>query len=60
MGDERLSDAGESRRRHQEPPDRLGGEPVCWLPQVCPECGRLAEEEPPTRCENCGTWIMLD
>ncbi|GAA2129686.1 hypothetical protein [Streptomyces synnematoformans] len=32
-----------------------GGEPVCWLERVCPECGRLADTAPPVRCARCGT-----
>ncbi|WP_369185129.1 hypothetical protein [Streptomyces sp. Y1] len=31
-----------------------GGEPVCWLDRVCPECGRLRERPGPEPCENCG------
>ncbi len=31
-----------------------GGDPACWLHRVCPACGRLADEEPPTRCTGCG------
>jgi rubrerythrin len=34
-----------------------GGDAACWLPRVCPECGRLADEDPPTRCPNCDTEI---
>ncbi|MGH3740760.1 MAG: hypothetical protein ACRDT8_04860 [Micromonosporaceae bacterium] len=37
-----------------------GGEPACWLPKVCDECGRLAEAEPPTRCPRCGAEIGVD
>ena len=37
-----------------------GGDPVCWLPRVCPECGRLADEDPPTRCPACGTELTGD
>lgn len=33
----------------------LGGESVCWLDRVCPECGRLTEGEPGARCPQCGT-----
>lgn len=36
------------------------GDPVCWLPRVCPECGQLADAEPPTTCARCGTRIGLD
>ncbi|MBB4906982.1 hypothetical protein [Actinophytocola algeriensis] len=31
-----------------------GGESVCWLARVCPECGALADEDPPTTCPRCG------
>ncbi|GAB3686217.1 transposase family protein [Saccharopolyspora tripterygii] len=36
------------------------GEPACWLARVCPECGRIADEAPPTRCQNCGAEIDPD
>jgi rubrerythrin len=41
-----------------DPADQ-GGEPVCWLPRVCPECGRLADD-PPTRCPRCGAEISVE
>ncbi|MGY1774253.1 MarR family transcriptional regulator [Geodermatophilus sp. SYSU D00804] len=31
-----------------------GGDPACWLARVCPACGRMADEDPPTRCPACG------
>lgn len=34
-----------------------GGESVCWLERVCPECGRLADTAPPVRCTRCGTLL---
>jgi hypothetical protein len=34
-----------------------GGDPVCWLHRVCPTCGRLADEDPPTRCAGCGAEL---
>jgi hypothetical protein len=34
-----------------------GGEGPCLMARVCPECGRLADEDPPTRCENCQAEI---
>jgi predicted amidophosphoribosyltransferase len=37
-----------------------GGDPACWLHRVCPECGRLAEEDPPTRCPACGAELPGD
>jgi hypothetical protein len=39
--------------RNGVPPDD-GGDPVCWLDRVCPECGRLDDGEPPARCPGCG------
>ncbi|HEX4246664.1 MAG TPA: hypothetical protein VH008_02280 [Pseudonocardia sp.] len=32
----------------------LGGDPVCWLNRVCPECGRFAEGEDLDACPECG------
>ena len=37
-----------------------GGDPVCWLHRVCPACGRLADEDPPTRCPACGAELSGD
>ena len=34
-----------------------GGDPVCWLHRVCPACGRLADQDPPTRCPDCGAEL---
>lgn len=41
-------------------PDRYepeGGDPVCWLPHVCFECGRFVEDDPPTTCPRCGATL---
>jgi rubrerythrin len=35
-------------------------EPVCLVNRVCPECGRLADEKPPTRCPACGAELPAD
>lgn len=35
-------------------PDTEGGDPACWLGQVCPECGRFSEQDAPARCPHCG------
>ena len=40
-----------------EEPDEAGGDPACWLRRVCPACGRLADEDPPTRCPACGELL---
>lgn len=38
--------------------ERAGGEPVCLLDRVCPECGRLAPEGAEVRfCARCGTAL---
>jgi len=36
------------------------GDPACWLRRVCPSCGRLAEEDPPTTCAACGAELDPD
>jgi uncharacterized protein YeaO (DUF488 family) len=41
----RLLDAGPGGER--------GGDAPCWLNRVCPECGSITDDEPPTRCPNC-------
>ncbi|MFW3169763.1 hypothetical protein [Geodermatophilus sp. CPCC 206100] len=42
------------------PAEPEGGDPACWLPRVCPACGRLADEDPPTRCAGCGEPLPAD
>lgn len=37
--------------------DDMGGDPACWMHRVCGECGRLADEDPPTRCPSCGAQL---
>jgi rubrerythrin len=39
-------------------PDDEGGDPACWLRRVCPACGRLADEDPPTTCPACGEELV--
>ncbi len=29
------------------------GDPACWLRRVCPHCGSMADEDPPTTCPAC-------
>lgn len=34
-----------------------GGDPVCWLSRVCPECGRFIEDprvDPESHCSTSG------
>jgi DNA-binding MarR family transcriptional regulator len=45
-------DGAEAERRRPAEPE--GGDPACWLQRVCPACGRMAEEDLPTRCAACG------
>lgn len=32
-----------------------GGDPVCWLNQVCEECGAFREDPSAPVCARCGT-----
>ncbi|SEL82581.1 hypothetical protein SAMN04515665_12068 [Blastococcus sp. DSM 46786] len=34
-----------------------GGDPACWMCRVCPACGGLADEDPPTGCPRCGEQL---
>jgi uncharacterized protein YeaO (DUF488 family) len=36
-----------------------GGDPVCWLPRVCPRCGAMTGTEPPTTCPRCHAEIPV-
>ena len=49
----------ESVRPHFDPAD-LGGDPVCWAPRVCPDCGLFVPGEPPTVCPRCGGMVGVD
>lgn len=31
------------------------GDPACLLRRVCPACGAVADEDPPTTCPQCHT-----
>ncbi|MFF3274085.1 hypothetical protein ACFYWU_24630 [Streptomyces chrestomyceticus] len=31
-----------------------GGDPACWLDQVCQECGRITDRPAEPGCEHCG------
>jgi predicted amidophosphoribosyltransferase len=33
------------------------GDAVCWLPQLCPECGAMPTGEQPERCWRCGAEL---
>ncbi|MEU7816915.1 hypothetical protein, partial [Pseudonocardia sp. NPDC049154] len=37
--------------------DEPGGDPVCWLHELCPACGAMPTDDPsapPDRCWRCG------
>ena len=49
-----------TEQRHAgEIPD-IGGDPVCWAPRVCPDCGLFVPGEPPIRCPRCGAMVGVD
>jgi hypothetical protein len=37
-----------------------GGDPVCWLDRVCPECGAFRERPSTPDCARCGTPFPSD
>jgi hypothetical protein len=43
-----------------EPLADEGGDPACWLPRVCPECGLVVDQDPPVMCAHCGAQIPDD
>ncbi|WP_461145406.1 hypothetical protein [Salinifilum aidingensis] len=49
--------AGERITGEQDAGQHGGGDPACWLALLCPECGAVAEQEPPTRCARCGAEL---
>ena len=34
-----------------------GGDPVCWLHRLCPECGAVPSPDAPGRCWRCGARL---
>ena len=36
------------------------GDPACLLRRVCPECGGVADTDPPTVCPQCHTEMPAD
>jgi rubrerythrin len=54
MPDDQIADRTGRGRRVEEP---VGGEPVCLMHRLCPACGGLANEDPPTTCPHCGSEI---
>ncbi len=56
-GDDECGDdgrGGDGRRGDGRGGDDEGGDPACFLHRVCPACGRVADEDPPTTCRACG------
>ena len=49
-----MTTQGASPERVHEP---IGGDPVCWLEQVCPDCGALVSAELPARCWRCEALV---
>jgi rubrerythrin len=45
---------------HVPAPEDLGGDPVCWAPRVCQDCGLFVPKEPPTQCPRCGAMVGID
>jgi hypothetical protein len=37
--------------------DDLPGDAPCLLRRVCPECGSVADCDPPTTCAQCGATL---
>jgi hypothetical protein len=37
-----------------EQQEQEGGDPACWLGQVCPECGAFTDQATPATCPRCG------
>jgi rubrerythrin len=48
----RRGQVGDDPAEREDPAER-GGDPVCWLPQVCQRCGAMAEADPPVSCPVC-------
>jgi len=40
--------------------DDRPGDPACWLRRVCPECGSMADSDPPTTCPVCHADMPAD
>ncbi|MBC2639010.1 MULTISPECIES: hypothetical protein [unclassified Rhodococcus (in: high G+C Gram-positive bacteria)] len=35
--------------------DDVGGDPVCWLDRVCPDCGLFVTDRAAGTCPRCGS-----
>lgn len=50
-------------RRLVAPPESAlqgGGDPVCWLHLVCPDCGHLPDDPAASICPRCGALLHDD
>jgi rubrerythrin len=45
---------------HSSDSDDRPGDPACWLRRVCPECGSMADSDPPTTCPVCHADMPAD
>lgn len=36
------------------------GDPVCWLHQICPDCGHLPDDQAASTCPHCGALLQRD
>ena len=46
-----------SGQENTGPGGERGGDAPCWLNRVCPECGSIADQDPPASCPNCHAAI---
>lgn len=56
-----MSEAGGEQRDG----DEAGGDEVCWLHRLCPECGAMPSRtelpgDGPERCWRCGAHVVMD
>jgi rubrerythrin len=43
-----------------DPFEDEGGDPVCWVHLLCPECGTMPEERDAEACPRCGTPLEAE
>jgi rubrerythrin len=55
MSGDQARGAGTSGADEEQP-----GDPACWLRRVCPECGSMADRDPPTVCPQCHAEMPAD
>jgi rubrerythrin len=53
-------DSGDPADGPYAAPEDSGGDPVCWLNRVCPECGTFIEGKSPTHCPRCAEALPSD